>query len=240
MTIGSLVLVQRASDFRIVPSLMGWGDAPPIRTEIMDITGRHGATASAGLFAGRPIGVGGYIEQPSHADAIAVRNQLTALGIGTSHLVTVDEGDVPATQVEARVSKGAVVEWINNVTFRYSLELVALDPFRRGITPRTTVVGAGSSVAAVNDGTAAAEMLVTLTSGGTVVLSAGGLTLTTGTLPAGAVIDTANTSVRASDGSDLFQLVTLPPMWPALPKGGGTVQQAGTAALSIEHFDTYA
>ena len=173
------------------------------------------------------------------AAAFAVRDRLHTLKAGelivsepVPKAVTVVSGGAPRSDWPLE-GPTPVVEW--------QIPLVAHDPFKRSLSPRTTVVGAGATVAAVNDGTAAADLVVTLTSPGTVVLSAGGVTLTTGSLPAGAVIDTGATTVKDSpDGASLFHLVTMPALWPALPAGGGSIQQAGTAGLSIEHFDTYA
>jgi hypothetical protein len=73
-----------------------------------------------------------------------------------------------------------------------------------------------------------------------VVLTAGGLTLTTTSLPTGAVIDTGACTVMSSGGADLFSSVVAGSQWPALPAGGGSVAQAGTAGLSVVSYDTYA
>ena len=224
-----------------VASTEGW-DAAPLRSTYDDNTGRHGGFGSARLWSGRLVTLLGRAHCPDMAAAFRVREKITAdmPGLGPGELIkhesvpkalTVVLNDQPRTSTPIDV-------YPYRVTFQ--IPLIAHDPFKRALTARTTAVGAGSSVPLTNDGTAAAHMLVTLTSGGTVVLTAGGVTLTTDALPAGAVIDTASTSVTADDGMDLMSLVAMPPLMPLLPKGGGPVTQAGTASLSIETFDTYA
>lgn len=118
--------------------------------------------------------------------------------------------------------------------------LVADSPLIQAVTPVTTPVPAGSTVSVESPGTEAADLRVTVTSAGTVKLTAGGLTLTTTALPVGAVIDTGARTVTSSAGVDLWGTVATFAQWPALPRGGGPIEQAGTAGLSIQHFDTYA
>lgn len=220
-----------------VEDIAGW-DSAPVRFDDSETTGRHGGFGPSRLYAPRPLTVPGWAECPDMAAAFAVRDRLH--GLMTGALIV---HELPAKSVEV-VSGGAPrSSWPLDgprplVTFQ--IPLIAHDPFKRALTARTTVVGAGATVAAVNSGTAPADLLVTLTSPGTVVLSTGGVTLRTAELPAGSVIDTGSTSVTGPDGADLFTLVTLPALWPTLPAGGGNVTQAGSAALSIETFDTYA
>ena len=220
-----------------VSDLAGW-DAAPERINAGDLTGKHGGFGSSSLYASRQLTLSGWCDCPSQAAAFGVRDRLHALRSGD---LVVHE---PTAKVLEVVSGGGVrSDWPlegPSPVVQWQIRLTAPDPFKHALTPTTTIVGPGASVAAANAGTAAADLVVTLSTAGTVVLSAGGVTLTTQSLPSGAVIDTGAATVKDSTGGDLFHLVTLPALWPALPAGGGMVTQAGTAALSIEHFDTYA
>ena len=240
VTIGSFVSDQDVpGDFRLTTMVDGWGSpARRMSTEVR--TGRHGVTIAGQLYAERTIVHEGLVECSTAVAANDIANELAALAPGVAYDYVVSHEALSPLACSVDVAVGANPEWIDDRSFTYSLTLVAADPFKRALSARTTAVGAGSSVPLTNDGTAAAHMLVTLTSGGTVVLTAGGVTLTTDALPAGAVIDTASTSVTADDGTDLMHLVAMPPLMPMLPAGGGSGAQAGTAALSIETFDTYA
>lgn len=219
-----------------VEEVVGW-DSAPVRINDADRTGRHGGYGPTRLCAARLLTVSGVADCPSLAAAFAARDRLHTISDGdlivaepVPKSVEVMSGGAP--RASDPIEGGAC--W-----FRFQIPLVAQDPFKRSTTARTTVVAAGATVAVDNDGTAAADLIVTLTTSGTVVLTSGGLTLTTGTLPSGAVIDTGASTVVSSGGVDLFSSV-LVPRFPALPAGGGSVVQAGTAALSVQTFDTYA
>jgi hypothetical protein len=221
-------------------SLEGW-DSPPVRIDDWDKTGRHGGFGPSRLYGARLLTLNGMAHCPDMATAFAVRDRLhTMPGMsGSGALVMHEYVDKAVTVMLGGEIRVSMPMPLPRPYVRFQIPLVAHDPFKRGAS-HTTTVASGATVSAPNAGTAAADMVVTLTTGGTVILSAGGVTLTTGALPAGAVIDTGATSVRDSTGDDLFTLVSLPPLWPAIPAGGGPVGQLGTANLSVVHFDTYA
>jgi hypothetical protein len=239
VTIGDFVAdLDDPGDFRLTTKVEGWA-SPPRRLDNNDLTGRDGGWRSGGLFAARTIVHSGFVDQATPAAAASIVDSLAAIRPGALTPYTVEHESLGARQVDACVAVGIEPSWMDDRSFTYSMTLVAYDPFKRSTTPRTTVVAAGATVAVDNDGTAAADLIVTLTSSGTVLLTSGGVTLTTGTLPSGAVIDTGACTVVSSGGVDLFSSV-LVPRFPALPAGGGSVHQAGTAGLSVQTFDTYA
>ena len=146
---------------------------------------------------------------------------------------------MPLQRLE-RIGRAGGFEPAGGPELKVDVTVTADDPIATSIDPAPLVpVPAGATVPVDTPGTATAELVVTLTTAGTVDLIAGGLRFTTSALPAGAVIDVAAQSVRGSDGSDLSGAV-LGYGSPGLPAGGGDIQQAGTAALSVQFFDTYA
>lgn len=219
----------------------GW-DSPPVRTDDEDRTGQHGGYGSPRLYGARLLTVNGRAHCPDMAAAFRVRDRLHGL-LGMDGPVVLEVLETPAKQLAVVAGGPPRSSWpreggLNRVVWQ--LPLLAHDPFKRATTSTTTPLAAASSVTIPQAGTATADLTITVTSPGTVVLSAGGLALTTSALPAGAVIDTAACTIESASGADLFATVAAGSQWPALPKGGGVVAQAGTAALSVTHFDTYA
>src|ERR1044072_557285 len=167
-----------------VEEVVGW-DSAPVRLDEQDRTGRHGGYGPGALYASRLLTLSGVGDCPSLAAAFAARDRLHTLASGdlvvgepVPKFVEVSSGGAP--RASDPIDGGAC--W-----FRFQIPLTAHDPFKRSSSARTTVVAASSTLGVGNDGTAAADLVVTVTSPGTVVLTAGGLTLTTTSLPTGAV-----------------------------------------------------
>lgn len=220
--------------------LNGWDSAPVLIADD-DLTGRHGGYGPSRLYGARVLSLSGMAYCPNMATAERVRDRLhtmpgpSASGDLIVHMAVpksleVVMGGEPRSSWPLDLPK----PWV-----RFTVPLVALDPFKRATTARTVTVGSGGSVSATSLGTAASDMVVTVTSAGTVQLSAGGLTLRTSSLPVGAVIDTGAATVVDGSGADLFGSV-LVAQFPAVPAGGGSISQAGTAGLSITYHDAYA
>ena len=202
-------------------------------------TGQHGGYSSTGLRVPLELTIKGIVTYTDEAACAAERRVLLALGVSGLPVSLEVTDALGSFTVEVEVSE-ADVHPLNDKVLTFEFAVAADDPVIRGATAYTTVVASGATVAVDNDGTVAADLIVTLTSTGTVVLTAGGLTLTTTSLPSGAVIDTGACTVTSSGGADLFSSVLPGSQWPALPAGGGSVAQAGTAGLSVQSFDTYA
>jgi hypothetical protein len=130
LTIDGFVAVSAGADFRAVPDLTGWGDSPEIRSEMANRSQQDGAWDSTGFFGKRVVGIDGFVEAASHDAAIAIRDELTALRPQTVHTLTVDDGYESSAVV--RVTQGAVFHWLNDVTFKYTLQLTAPDALRYG------------------------------------------------------------------------------------------------------------
>lgn len=219
----------------------GW-DSSPVRVDDSDRTGVHGGYGPARLYAARPLTLAGRALCPDMGTAHAVRDRVVGL-IGPAVVEDLQVFETVPKRVAVRLNGEVRASWPSGAQLRvkFQIPVVAHDPFKRAVAANAAVViAAGATEVVANGGNAAADLHVTLTSGGTVVLTAGGLTLRTGVLPSGAVIDTGTDTVRSSTGVDLSTLVVSPWQSPAVPVGGGPVHQAGTANLSVVSFDTYA
>lgn len=246
LTIGSFVAVNRTGgDFRHVPRWAGWDDAPTVRFNMPDLMLEDGSWDDPVAASDkRVISIDGIIDQPTHAAAIAVRNELANLQTRATYQVTADDG-VDERWVQAQVTKGATFEWLNDTAFTYSIELTAPDPHKRALDPVTVAISAGASPNLTNDGTVAAEVEITTTSSGTVVLTAAGLTLTTTTVPTGTVLtsgrgfDGDKWSVVGPSGEDLFSALVPGYQWPAVSSGTNPWVSTGTADVSVTFYPTY-
>lgn len=246
LTIGSFVAVNRdGADFRHVPRWTGWDDSPAIRFSMPDQMVEDGAWDDpVAAVDERVIAIDGVVDQTSHAAAIAIRNELANLRPRTLYTITADDG-VDVRWVQARVTKGAVFEWVTDVMFRYSIELTAPYPHKRAVDPVVESIAAGTSPSLTNDGSVAAEVEITTTSSGTVVLTAAGLTLETTTLPSGTVLTSgpgfANDkwSVVGPSGEDLFSAMVPGYQWPAVSPGSGVWASTGTANVDVTYYPTY-
>jgi hypothetical protein len=148
VAIGDFVADLDGTDFRVTATLTGWNDAPAIRSAIEEKAQQDGAWDSTGLYGPRVIGVDGVVDQLTHADAMAVADALTALSPRSTHEFIVDNEAVGPRSALVRVTQGAVLEWLNNECFTYSLQLKAPDPLKYG--PQTF---AQTSLAASAGGT---------------------------------------------------------------------------------------
>lgn len=202
-------------------------------------TGRHGGFSSTGLKTPREMSLKGIITYADADDCATEQRVMLALGVSGLPVPVVVTNSSGTLTVDVDVDEANVTP-LNELILSFEFSVTAEDAFVRASTGNTPVViGAASSATVNNAGTVAADLIVTLTSPGTVVLTAGGPTLTTSSLPSGAVINTGACTVLSSADVDLFTSVLIPQM-PAVPAGGGLVAQAGTAGLSVVTFDTYA
>lgn len=245
LTIGSFVAIQASSDFRHVPRLAGWDDGPNVRTTMPDRLLEDGSwDDDAAAVDKRVVSIDGFVEAATHAAAIAIRDELAALRVRTVYTVTVDDG-VNERWVHAKVTKSATFDWVNDVTFTYAIELTAPDPHKRGMDAVTVAITAGTSPNLTNAGTEAAEVQITTTSTGTVILTAAGLTLETTSLPSGTVLTSgrgfagAEWSVVGPTGTDLFSALVPGYQWPAVEPGTNPWASTGTANTSVTYYPTY-
>lgn len=206
-------------------------------------TGGHGSWSSRGWRAEKPIVIEGQITYPSSALAAEERRAMLALGgygetvlvvtdaLGTlGQLVEVDDVDIPP---------------VHDRMIRFTYELTATDPFARSTTPATVAVAAGATVPHTADGKAAAEIEVTTTTAGTVVLSIAGLTIRTSELPAGTVLTSGpgftnpERTVVGPAGENLYTATLAPMQWPAMSPGSNELVSTGTADVDVTYYPTY-
>ena len=225
-----------------VLDMEGWLSATNTRSRGRN-TGGHGSWSSRGWRAEKPIVIPGQVVYPSAAVAADERRTMLNLGgfgeallvvtdsLGTiGQLVEVDDVDVPP---------------VTDRLLRFTFELTATDPFARSMTPVTVAVAAGATVPFTGAGKSVAEIEVTTTSAGTVVLSAGGLTLRTSALPSGAVLTSGRgftnpkRTVRGPGGEDLFSATLAPMQWPAVVPGANSFVNTGSADVDVTYYPTY-
>lgn len=206
-------------------------------------TSTHGTWSSAGFRAEKPIVASGTIVYPTAAAAATERREMLALGgYSGSQLVVTDSLGTLGQTVEV---DDVDIPPVRDSMLRYSFELTATDPFARATSTTTFTVAAGATANPVGLGTVAAEIEVTLTSGGTVDLTAGGLAFRSNFLPAGTVITSGHGFVNPPRsvmflGVDLFGDTLPGTQWPAVIPGANSFVNAGTAALSVAYYPTYA
>lgn len=117
---------------RVTVNLTGWDDAPAIRSGIQDRAQQDGGWDASGFYGPRIITVEGMVDQPSHAAAKAVADELLSLSPRTVHEFAVDNEAVGVRTAWVRVTQGAVLEWLNGEAFTYGLQVTAPDPLKYG------------------------------------------------------------------------------------------------------------
>jgi hypothetical protein len=217
----------------------GW-DAAEIRQSSLTPTGRHGIALGAAFRGGRPLRATGLALAPNQTAAWAAYNRLAAiLDVNqTGQLITYEP---TPKQITVALSDKPLISSPLNGHFTWDLSLIAPVPFKTATTSTTTTLAGGATTTIANAGTSAAYPVVTVTSSGTVDLVIGGRHFTTSSLASGVYIDMWARTIRTSSGVDVTPWPKVPATeWLAIPPGSQSVQQAGTAALSIVTSDTYA
>lgn len=219
----------------------GWSSAT-LRRGALDPTGRHGVSPLVQFRGGRPLAIKGAASgphgDPTQAAAWAAYNRLASI------LDTNESGDVivyePTPKLVTATLDGEsfISDPVNN-QIQWDLKLVASFPYKTALTPTVTSLAASASTTLTNNGTAAAYPVVTATSSGTVDLVIGGRHFTTASVASGVVIDMWARTLVDGSGDPVYAAKTPESEWLSLPRGGTSVSNAGTAALSIAHYHTY-
>lgn len=248
LTIGSFVGVNRSgSDFRHVPHLSGWDDAPAVRTLMEDRSLGDGSWGDdLSTIDKRVVSIDGRVAQANHANAIAVREQLAALSPRTLYDLTVDDG-VYQRVAKVRVTQSAVFDWVNDVEFNYSIQLTAADPFRRATSSTTVTISAGATGAFTHVGTFPAEMEVRTTSTGTVTLTSYGAIQGTGatSVPSGTIFTSGRgftnppRTVVGPTGLNLYNSLIPTNHWLAVLAGANSIQNTGSANVQVTYYPTW-
>ena len=219
--------------------LIGYGSSS-LDAEQMTPTGRHGLVLPGGWWRERRVTVRGRAQATSSAAAWAAYERLAALAPllpdgsltvyhPTPKFLTVALGGTPQ-----------ISEPTGSHRVKFQIPVVAEYPFKRVLTPTTVAIAAGTSETFTAGGNFAAEIEVELATSGTVVLTIGGLTLSTGVLPAGSVLRSIDRTIVDDTGADAFSVIVAGSQWPAVVPGSNTATQAGTANLTLTYYDTFA
>lgn len=219
----------------------GWSNSD-IQSGSLDPTGRHGLSLLQQWRRGKPMQFTGLAKAASESDAWDGYYAFAAMfDVNT-------DGDVVAQeptpkQIRARISASPLISTPRGTgqswTMRWDVQLVAEFPYKTALTPTTTPLAASASTTLTNNGTAAAYPVVTTTSIGTVDLVIGGRHFTTASVASGVVIDMWARTLVDGSGDPVYAAKTPESEWLSLPRGGTSVTNAGTAALSIAHYHTY-
>lgn len=223
----------------------GW-DSPEQDVEVGAATGLPGGVLlSDDIGPRRPV-LEGTAKAPNRAisDEVVqtIRAKMPPAG-GTGDLIVYEE--VPKRATVRRAARPRYRRETFLLT-TFELELVALDPYIRALTPRPAVsIAAGTTQDVTNGGTAPAYLRIVTTSPGTVNVRQTGtgqvLRSKPGvTVAAGTVFDCARKRVESSGGVQLTGVLDNPSEWLAIPAESTVpVQNQGTAPVDVIVFDTY-
>lgn len=229
----------------LVTDVEGW-DAPDMRGVRSDPTARPGSYLTGAMHGGRIIRVHGLVEGATREDAWAAYYRCTGSLPGLFDELDFVVYETPTKSLTVRQAEPPAVSAPVNASFTFTLALLAEYPYKRLLDPVTESLAAGATASFTASGNIAAEIEVTTTSAGTVVLSASGQTLRTSSLPSGSVLTSGpgftnpERTVRGPDGSDLFGATLSPMQWPAMEIGTNPWVNAGTADVDITYYPTYA
>lgn len=225
--------------------LLGW-DSPLVDSPRSLISGKHGVAMAGNWYRDRNVTVRGRVKAPT--DALAweayyqILNEIPGVN-GSGQLLV---GEPVPKWLDVELADDPDLTDPRNGRFNFQIPLTAEYPFKRAVGTVTVPVGAGATVAHTAQGRAAAEIEVTTTTAGTVVLSIAGLTLRTSALPAGSVLTSGpgfthpERTVRGPAGEDLFSATLSPMQWPAVAPGDNSLVNSGTASLEVTYYPTYA
>lgn len=205
-------------------------------------TGRDGGAGLANWWKARQLVVNGRCKASTEAQAWAAFNLVVSglPGIRGEMDVVVHETTAKGLTVVQHGNPRANPRGITaDRSFTWQLSLRADNPNKTALTATTTSLAASASATLTNNGTTAAYPVITTTSSGTVDLVIGGRHFTTASVVSGVVIDMWARTLVDGSGDPIYAAKTPESEWLALPVGGTSVTNSGTAALSISFYDTY-
>jgi len=256
------VLLDRddAESFRVVSSAVGWDDGTEVRAGLQDRVQQSGSWDATGFSSSRKVALEGFVQERTGAAASALKDDLTALDPRLLYPLQVIDVDGVSRASMARVTGAAVVEWVNPLSFRYTIEVTAPDPLKYGspqfgatylsgaagtglVYPRAYPLSYGvaagvtpGSITAPNAGTA--PYWPGLRIDGPVpnpvvtLAETGDWVKFNGTVLAGQWLDfdLASRRVLLNGQVSVRQFVSSSGSWLAVPPGGGSVSWAADAA----------
>jgi hypothetical protein len=132
VAIGDLLLNTVDDDgvYWILEKFDGWG-SPGSTAELMQRTRGHGATSSEGFLKPRVMTLAGVIDAPTPlALSMAVDTLNAAVTLGGFRLMVAEAGRIRHT--EARRQDEVIINWVDGLTARFSIQIVAKDPRKFG------------------------------------------------------------------------------------------------------------
>lgn len=132
VSIGDLLLNTVDDDgvYWILEKFDGWG-SPGSTAELMQRTRGHGATSSEGFLKPRVMTLAGVIDAPTPlALSMAVDTLNAAVTLGGFRLMVAEAGRIRHT--EARRQDEVIINWVDGLTARFSIQIVAKDPRKFG------------------------------------------------------------------------------------------------------------
>lgn len=132
VAIGDLLLntVDAAGVFWLLEKFEGWG-SPGSTAELTQRARGHGATSSEGFLRPRVMTLEGVIDAPDALSLSLAVDQLTAaVSLSGFRLLVAEAGRV--RHCEAKRQDEVLISWLDDVTARFSIQVVARDPRKFG------------------------------------------------------------------------------------------------------------
>lgn len=220
----------------IVTAMDGW-ESPDVRQVTPDFASRDGLARGLSTYGGRPMNFEGICKTPNEAAFWKSYNRLLGLSgnLTSPFNVTVSEDvDKYVSCIRAQGLKAPVTPGY----FAFTLPLIVTHPLKYQTTSVTAQINGGASAVLTNNGNYPSMYIrVTLTSNGTLKLknAKSGLRLvSTKTMTSGTVLDFKDRTVLLNDADRYGQLSPLSDWW-TLAEGDTTIQNNGTANVSVEY-----
>lgn len=242
MTLGAITFNNGVPDANgalwYVSEWEGW-DSPNLRQSFVEPTSRHGSVLSESLLGVRALSIQGICKAPTESAFWASYNRLlgVAANLKTPTTFTVQEDVLKTLYV---VRSGEVRNRFKGVNaFEFEVPLSAPDPLKYGNAVGPVAIGASGSQVLTNAGTFSSwNLVVTATSSGTIDLTNNltGQTLTTSgtSVDSGTVYDFNARTAYSGNVNRYFQLAANSQWW-GLGSGANTIQNNGTAPVSITY-----
>ena len=224
----------------LVTDMKGW-DSAGVRQSVLAPTSAHGQVITNQLFDSRAITIEGIAKATNEANFWTAYNEISTLLANCFNDVTmtVAEGSITKA-VAVRLSGQIKKDFIGVGAFKFSIPLLAADPFKYNNTATGPTVLSASQVA-TNNGNFDAWPSFEVTTAGSLVLANttyGAASLTFSVLPLGTIIDTRHRTVLAS-GTSYIGNMDATSSWFALIPGANTVTKTGTAVVELTYRDTW-
>ena len=221
----------------------GWS-SPTVSSQRANATGQSGVVLLEEKHQERTVEIKGWAFAPDAAAAELAFEQLSSMpALGTTGEI-VYYGPTPKSLTVRQGEEPRVDEQPAGGKFHYMLTLVALSPYKRGLTERSVTIAPGATVNVVNDGNAPAVLTVAASSSGMVRVKqtvSGQVLRSKVSVASGTVFDGVAKYARSAGGVRLVGVIDNPSEWLSVPRSSSTpVKNEGSAPVVVTWFDTYA